>query len=480
MFTLKSNYQPAGDQPQAIEDIVTWFSSWKQKMTLLWATGTWKTFTMANVIKATGKPTLILSHNKTLAAQLATEFKYFFPDNAVHYFVSYFDYYQPESYLPEKGVYIEKEATINKEIEMFRLSTMASLLSREDTIVISSVSAIYGLGNRFDFEKNRLHFEVWKDYDFEELKKKLIMMQYKPVLTQVEQWMFDVQWEMVDVYSSTEKVLFRMIFNDTTLEYIQVKDSLTYELHGNRDQITIWPATQYMQNMENIDEIITQIEAELKERVAWFEKHGFLVEAQRIKKRVTYDIKMMKETGFVQGIENYSPYFEWRLDGRPPNTLFDYFPDDFLLMIDESHMTVPQLWWMSNGDKSRKQVLIDNWFRLPSAIHHRPINFNEIQAMLKWREKSVLDVHEAIDEHIKNDSKTLFVSATPSRYEIEQSEEIVQQIIRPTGLVDPLTYVYPKSWTYESLEATVEPLIKKNPLVTPYLDGYEKWTDLYL
>lgn len=435
---------------------------------------------MANVIKSIGKPTLILSHNKTLAAQLATEFKYFFPENAVHYFVSYFDYYQPESYLPEKWVYIEKEATINKEIEMFRLSTMASLLSRDDVIVVSSVSAIYWLWNSTDFEKNRVHFEVGKEYNFEELKTKLIMMQYKPVQAAIEQWMFDVQGEMIDIYSSTEKELFRLIFNDTTLEYIQVKDALTYQLKWNRDHVTIWPATQYMQNMEWVDEILKEIEKEMEEREKWFTKHWFLAEAQRIRKRVTYDMKMIKETWFVQGIENYSPYFEWRLNGQPPNTLFDYFPDDFLMILDESHMTVPQLWGMANWDKSRKQVLIDHGFRLPSAIHHRPINFDEIQTMLKWAEKWDVDVHDDIDEHIKEAAKTLYVSATPSRYEIEHSQQVIQQIIRPTWLVDPMTYVFPKSGTYENIEDSIPELLKKHPLLAVYMDWYEKGTDLYL
>lgn len=480
MFSLQSNYKPAGDQPEAIDQIVSWFSQWDQQLTLLGATGTGKTFTMANVIQSIKKPTLILSHNKTLAAQLATEFKYFFPKNAVHYFVSYFDYYQPESYLPEKGVYIEKEATINQEIEMYRLSTMASLLSREDAIVVSSVSAIYGIGNSADFERNRVFFKVGENYEFESVKQKLIAMQYKPVHTSIEQWMFDVQGEMIDIYSSTEKVLYRMIFNDTTLEYIQVKDALTYELMGNRDQITIRPATQFLQNMENLDQIIIEIEKEMKERAGRFEKHDFLVEAQRLRKRVSYDMKMIKETGFVQGIENYSPYFEGRLDGRPPNTLFDYFPDDFLLIIDESHMTVPQLGGMSNGDRSRKQVLIDHGFRLPSAIHHRPITFDEIQSMVGWEKFVDLDVHPWAKEHMKSQAKTLFVSATPSPYELNHSQKVVQQIIRPTWLVDPLTYVYPKSWSYESLEASIEPLLKGTPAVQPYLDGYDDAPELYL
>lgn len=468
-----SQFTPAWDQPKAIEEIVEWFSWWVTPITLLWATGTWKTYTMANIIKERKKPTLILSHNKTLAAQLATEFKYFFPDNAVHYFVSYFDYYQPESYLPEKWTYIEKEATINKEIEMYRLSTMASLLTRDDSIIISSVSSLYGLWSKEFFDTNRVEFEVGRLYDFEELKKSLIAIQYKPVHTSIEQWMFDVQGEMIDIYSSTEKVLFRLIFNDDTLEMIQVKDAVTYQVIGDRQKMIVRPATQFMQNMADIDDIVARITKEMEERCTWFEKHNFLVEAQRLRKRVSYDMKMVKETWFVNGIENYSPYFEDRLDGSPPNTLFDYLPDDFLLIIDESHMTIPQLRWMSRWDLSRKTTLIDHWFRLPSAINHRPMNFDELQVMLWWKSIDQTEANAWILEHKKTNVDTLFVSATPAQYEIDLCQKIVQQVIRPTGLLDPITYVYPKSWSYDMLMASIEPLLKKKPWLKAYLDGYE-------
>lgn len=477
MFNLEAAFTPSGDQPRAIQQIMDSFSRHEKQVTLLGATGTGKTYTMANIIQQFKKPTLILSHNKTLAAQLATEFKYFFPHNAVHYFVSYFDYYQPESYLPEKGVYIEKEATINQEIEMFRLSTMASLLSREDVIVVSSVSALYGLGSREYFEKNHLHLERGKDYSFDEIKQQLILMQYSPVHTSIEPGMFDIQGETVDIYSSTEKVLYRLLFNDTTLEVIQVKDSLTYKLEGMREHIHLRPATQYMQNLDNLNEILTAIEAEMRERVARFEKHGFLVEAQRLQKRVMYDIKMIKETGFVNGIENYSPYFENRLNGAPPNTLFDYFPDDFLLIIDESHMTVPQLGAMPRGDASRKQVLIDHGFRLPSAIHHRPINFDELSVSLWRKDATQTQVHPSLKNHYKHDARTLFVSATPAQFEIDTSHRIVQQIIRPTGLLDPITYVYPKSGSYEQLENSLDEALKKTPWLAWLLQWYDNAVD---
>lgn len=479
LFQLNSQFQPAWDQPQAIKEILESFKSGENKVTLLGATGTGKTFTMANVIKEINKPTLILSHNKTLAAQLATEFKYFFPNNAVHYFVSYFDYYQPESFLPEKWVYIEKEATINQEIKMFRLSTMASLLSREDSIVVASVSALYGLWSREFFESNRAYFAIGNDYDFDEIKKQLITIQYKPVHTTIEQGMFDVQGEIIDVYPSTDKVMYRLFFNDTTLEMIQVKDPTTYELKGQLDHITLWPATQYMQDMSGLQRTLGNIKKEMEDRAQWFEKHDFLVEAQRLRKRVTYDIKMIQETGFVNGIENYSPYFEDRLDGEPTNTLFDYFPDDCLIIVDESHMTVPQLWAMPKWDASRKSVLIDHGFRLPSAANHRPINFNELQVMIDWKQPWQVEVHPEALKHRKSGCKTLFVSATPASYELECSHRVVQQVIRPTWLLDPITYIYPKSTSYDHLLSSIWPLLKKDPSLAQFLDWYDKDSHLY-
>ncbi len=471
MFSLMSSYTPQGDQPRAIEEILTWFADDKKRITLLGATGTGKTFTMANVIQKLQKPTLVLSHNKTLAAQLATEFKYFFPQNAVHYFVSYFDYYQPESYLPEKGVYIEKEATINKEIEMFRLSTMASLLSRQDVIVVSSVSALYGLGSRESFDTKRMYLEVGKDYNFDELKHQLIALQYKPVQGKVEAGMFDTMWEILDIYPSTEKVVYRLIFNDTRLELVQVKDSLSFQVLQMRDHITVWPATQYMQDLQDVKNILMDIEAEMNVRVKQLEQQGKLAEAQRLQKRVLYDTKMIAETGFVNGIENYSPYFEKRLDGSPPNTLFDYFPDDFLLIVDESHMTLPQLRAMPQGDFSRKTVLIEHWFRLPTAIHHRPIKFEELSYVL-WRKSWQDHLHESLKKKQKKQTKTLFVSATPAPYELELCDAVVQQIIRPTGLLDPITYVYPKSWSYAQLLGSVEKVVKKAPHIDDFLRSY--------
>jgi len=358
MFDLQSSFKPAGDQPKAIKEIQESFAKGENKITLLGATGTGKTFTMANIIQHIQKPTLIISHNKTLAAQLATEFKYFFPNNAVHYFVSYFDYYQPESYLPQQGLYIEKEATINQEIEMYRLGAMASLLSRPDVIVVASVSSLYGLGQKRFFQENCLQLEVGKEYEFETLKRQLLKMQYKPIASKIEHGMFEIKGDIIDIFSSTEKYVYRLHFNEETLELIELKDATSFEHKGKLNKISIRPATQFLQDVTDLDTILEQIDAEKELRVKELTEKKMFIEAERIKKRVEYDIRMIKETGFVNGIENYSAYFDHRLPGEAPNTIFEYFPDDFLMIIDESHMTIPQLQAMPSGDRSRKENLI--------------------------------------------------------------------------------------------------------------------------
>ena len=504
MFQLQSNYKPWWDQPQAIEKIKKLFESGKNKATLLGATGTGKTFTMANMIQHIQKPTLIISHNKTLAAQLATEFKYFFPNNAVHYFVSYFDYYQPESYLPAQGLYIEKEATVNQEIEMYRLATMASLLTRKDVIVVASASSLYGLGQKRFFEENCLQLEISKEYNFKELKKQLLRMQYKPIISKIEHGMFEFKGDILDIFSSTEKFVYRLHFNEEKLEIIELKDSTTFEAHGTKNKITIWPATQFLQDISDLDTILEQMDAEKELRVKEFEKQWMLVEAERIKKRVEYDIRMIKETWFVNGIENYSLYFDNRLPGEPPNTIFDYFPDDFLLIVDESHMTLPQLRAMPWGDRARKTNLIKYWFRLPSAVDHRPLRFEELEWILGRKEIKDITLDQAFDidtnvsnTHVeiynkykkmkeargenqlitlikkhKKDTKSIFLSATPAEYELKLADKIVEQIIRPTGLLDPITYVYPKSGDYAHLIVSIDTLLKKKPYLKEFMDGY--------
>ena len=503
MFQLKASYLPAGDQPKAINQISHAFDEWKHHLTLLWATGTGKTFTMANIIQKVQKPTLVISHNKTLAAQLATEFKSFFPDNAVHYFVSYFDYYQPESYLPSSGTYIEKEATINQEIEMYRLATMASLLSRPDVIVVASASSLYGLGQSRFFEENCLQLYVNHKYSFDAIKKQLLHMQYKPIQGKIEAGMFEIKGDILDIFSSTEKCLYRCFFDEETLERIEKRDSLSYELLEPVQKTMLWPATQYLQDVSDLEKILQQMDAEKELRVKEFEKMGMALEAERIKKKVEYDIRMIRETWFVNGIENYSLYFDQRLPGEPPNTIFDYFPDDFLMIVDESHMTIPQLRAMAEGDRARKNNLIRYGFRLPSAIDHRPLRFEELEVSL-WRKsldtvkldqatqdlelvstahQQVLDTssiiksearkanhYSSLKQKIKSWSKAIFLSATPAEYELELSEQVVEQIIRPTGLLDPITYVYPKSWDYAMLIDSLDPLLKKKPHLDTYLE----------
>ena len=515
MFQLKSSYQPAGDQPKAIAQISEAFDEGKSKITLLGATGTGKTFTMANIIQKIQQPTLVISHNKTLAAQLATEFKAFFPDNAVHYFVSYFDYYQPESYLPSSGTYIEKEATINDEIEMYRLATMASLLSRKDVIVVASASSLYGLGQSRFFEENCLQLYVGKKYDFNELKRQLLHMQYKPIHGKIEKGMFEMKGDILEIFSSTERCLYRCFFDEEFLERIEMRDAQSYELKSPVQKAMIRPATQYLQDVSDLETILQQMNAEKELRVKEFEKMGMAIEAERIKKKVEYDIRMIRETWFVNGIENYSLYFDQRLPGQPPNTIFDYFPEDFLLIVDESHMTIPQLRAMAQWDRARKNNLIRYGFRLPSAIDHRPLRFEELEATLGRkkldevaldeaaadlelvsdahqqvlasqgkekkadssllnREARKVNQHSVLSQKIKKGAKSIFLSATPAEYELELSEQVVEQIIRPTGLLDPITFVYPKSGDYQLLLDSLPKLLEKKPYLQQFLNQQEE------
>lgn len=515
MFQLKSSYQPAGDQPKAIAQISEAFDQEKSKITLLGATGTGKTFTMANIIQKVQQPTLVISHNKTLAAQLAMEFKAFFPDNAVHYFVSYFDYYQPESYLPSSGTYIEKEATINDEIEMYRLATMASLLSRKDVIVVASASSLYGLGQSRFFEENCLQLYVGKKYDFNELKRQLLHMQYKPIHGKIEKGMFEMKGDILEIFSSTERCLYRCFFDEEFLERIEMRDAQSYELKSPVQKAMIRPATQYLQDVSDLESILQQMNAEKELRVKEFEKMGMAIEAERIKKKVEYDIRMIRETWFVNGIENYSLYFDQRLPGQPPNTIFDYFPEDFLLIVDESHMTIPQLRAMAQWDRARKNNLIRYGFRLPSAIDHRPLRFEELEATLGRkeldevaldeaaadlelvsdahqqvlasqkeekkadssllnREARKVNQHSVLSQKIKKGAKSIFLSATPAEYELELSEQVVEQIIRPTGLLDPITFVYPKSGDYQLLLDSLPKLLEKKPYLQQFLDQQEE------
>ena len=423
MFKLVAPYEPAGDQPQAIEKLVKGLREGKKHQVLLGVTGSGKTFTIANVIAQVQRPTLVISHNKTLAAQLYAEFKSFFPYNAVEYFVSYFDYYQPEAYIPSTDTYIEKDSSRNEEIERLRLSTMSSLMSRRDVIVVASVSCIYGIGDREDYEELMVRVEVGQCLDRDQLLARLVAMQYNRNDLSLERGYFRVRGEVVEVFPPYSDFAIRVEFFGDEIERISRFDPLTGHRLEELQVAVFYPAAQFVTPMEKIKRAIVSIREELNERVAWFEKQGKLLEAQRLKMRTEYDLEMLEEMGYCSGIENYSRHLSGRPPGSRPSTLLDFMPEDYLLVIDESHATIPQLRAMYAGDISRKQVLVDFGFRLPSALDNRPLSFEEFQQL---------------------QGQTIYVSATPGPYELELvGGEVVELIVRPTGLVDPEVIVKP-------------------------------------
>ncbi len=424
MFKLHSEYKPTGDQPQAIEYLSNGIKQGKKYQTLLGVTGSGKTFTMANVIQQVQKPTLVLAHNKTLAGQLYSEFKEFFPENHVEYFVSYYDYYQPESYIPSSDTYIEKDASINDEIDKLRHSATASLFESKDVIIVSSVSCIYGLGDPIDYENMIISLRPGMQKSRDEVLKKLVKMQYTRNEIDFKRGTFRAKGDIVEIYPSDQsETAVRVEFWGDEIEKISEINPLTGKTIGTRTHIMIFPNSHYVTTKEKMDRAIGTIEEELEERIKFFKDQGKLIEAQRIEERTNFDIEMMKETGFCQGIENYSRHISGREPGSPPFTLFDYFPKDFLLLIDESHATIPQVRAMYNGDKARKDSLVNYGFRLPSAYDNRPLTFKEFEERI---------------------NQVIFVSATPAEYEKEHSKEnIVEQIIRPTGLLDPKIEVKP-------------------------------------
>ena len=436
-----SDYAPAGDQPQAIEKLTAGILAGTKAQTLRGVTGSGKTFTVANVIQNTGKPTLVISHNKTLAAQLYAEFKSFFPHNAVEYFVSYFDYYQPEAYIPRTDTFIEKDSSINEEIERLRLSTMSSLFSRRDVIVIASVSCIYGIGSREDYAAMVLPICAGSGTSREQLLSRLVDLQYARNDIAFERGQFRVRGDTVEICPAGREDALRVEFFGEDIERITRFEPLTGKKIESLVAETIFPAKQFVTTGDKLKNAILGIREELRERIVFFERHGKLLEAQRIKMRTEYDLEMMEEMGFCSGIENYSRHIAARRPGSQPNTLFDFFPRDFLLVLDESHVTVPQIGGMYEGDRSRKTVLVDHGFRLPSALDNRPMNFLEFQSM---------------------QNQTLYVSATPAPREIEWSRQsagntpgtarapgasgalppsslpgVVELVVRPTGLIDP-------------------------------------------
>ncbi|AFS79057.1 exinuclease ABC system, subunit B [Gottschalkia acidurici 9a] len=417
-FKIKSEYSPTGDQPQAIEKLSNGIFEGTKHQTLLGVTGSGKTFTMANIIEKVQKPTIVIAHNKTLAAQLTSEFKEFFPDNAVEYFVSYYDYYQPEAYVPHTDTYIEKDASINDEIDKLRHSATASLFERKDVIIVASVSCIYGLGDPIDYENLVLSIRPGMEKDRDEVVRKLIDIQYERNDINFTRGTFRVKGDIIEIFpASSDENTIRVEFFGDEIDRITEVNYLTGEIIGVRNHVSIFPASHFVTSQDKIEVAIKGIEEELEERLKELESQDKLVEAQRLKQRTMYDIEMLREMGFCQGIENYSRHISSRPPGSKPYTLIDYFPEDYLMIIDESHVTLPQIRGMYAGDRSRKNTLVDYGFRLPSALDNRPLKFDEFE------------------NHI---NQILYVSATPGPYEIEHTQRTVEQIIRPTGLLDPI------------------------------------------
>lgn len=443
-FKLVSNYQPTGDQPAAIKGLIKGLEAGEREQTLLGVTGSGKTFTMANIIADRNVPTLILAHNKTLAAQLYSEFKSFFPDNEVHYFVSYFDYYQPEAYIASSDTYIEKDSKINDEIDRLRHAATTALLTRRDTIIVASVSCIYGIGSPDDYAEMSITVQKGERRQQDKFVRLLTDIQYQRNDIDFHRGTFRVRGDIVDVFPAGSDVAYRVEFFGDEVERLTRIDPLTGEILGEPDQTTIFPSSHYVTPRQKLERAIEGIKKEFDERMEFFEKHDKLLEAQRLGQRTKYDIEMLEETGFVKGIENYSRYLTNREPGEQPATLMDYFPDDFLLFVDESHMTLPQVRGMYNGDRARKEVLVEHGFRLPSALDNRPLTFDEF------------------NRHI---NKAIYVSATPAEYELSHSPEPVQQIIRPTGLIDPEIIIRPTTGQIDDLIAEIRERVEKHQRV---------------
>ena len=440
-FVLHSEYEPTGDQPQAIADLVEGFKQGNQFQTLLGVTGSGKTFTMANIIQALNRPTLIISHNKTLAGQLYGEMKEFFPENAVEYFVSYYDYYQPEAYIPSSDTYIAKDSMINDEIDKLRLSATASLAERRDVVVVASVSCIYGLGSPDEFKGMSISLRPGMEKDRDEVIKELIAIQYTRNDLSLERCNFRVRGDTVEVYPAQGgDYLIRIEWFGDEIDRICEVEQLTGRVHSSLNHVMIWPASHYVVPQDKINRACDNIEAEMLEQVKFFKSQDKLIEAQRISERTNFDIEMMRETGFCSGIENYSRHLNFGKPGEPPLTLMDFFPDDFLIIVDESHMTIPQIGAMYHGDRSRRKTLVEYGFRLPSALDNRPLNFEEFEG------------------HI---DQMLFVSATPGPYEEEHELLRTEQIIRPTGLLDPKIDVRPVHGQIDDMIAEIRKTVKE-------------------
>jgi excinuclease ABC subunit B len=444
-FKLNAPYQPTGDQPDAIEKLIEGVQQGMRNQVLLGATGTGKTFTMANVIARCQKPALIMAHNKTLAAQLYAEFKEFFPENAVEFFVSYYDYYQPEAYVPQNDLFIEKETQINEEIDRLRLAATTALMSRKDVIIVASVSCIYGLGSPEEYNKVVIRLQVGSIFRRNALLRQLVESQYQRNDMELRPGTFRVRGDTLEVFPAyEEKLAYRMTFFGDEVERIMIYSPLTGEIVNEPDHIEIFPAKHYIAAEDKLKQAIHDIESELEAQTKYFKENNKLLEAQRIEQRTMYDLEMLKEVGYCSGVENYSRHLDQRQAGSAPWTLIDYLPSDYLLIIDESHMTVPQVRGMSNGDRARKQVLVDYGFRLPSALDNRPLTFNEFEDHMGY---------------------TIYTSATPGPYEMAGAEQVVEQIIRPTGLLDPQVELRPTKGQVDDLVGEIHERVERGERV---------------
>lgn len=444
-FDLHSKYQPAGDQPEAIEQLAEGIVDGKKAQILLGATGTGKTYTISNVIKEVNKPTLIIAHNKTLAGQLYGEFKEFFPNNAVEYFVSYYDYYQPEAYVPSSDTYIEKDSSINDEIDKLRHSATSALLERNDVIVVASVSCIFGLGSPKEYLEQVVSLRVGMEMDRNQLLRNLIDIQFERNDIDFQRGRFRVRGDVVEIFpASRDERALRVEFFGDEIERIREADALTGEITGETEHVAIFPATHFLTNEEHMEVAISNIQKELADRLEVLRNDNKLLEAQRLEQRTNYDIEMLREMGYTSGIENYSRHMDGRKEGEPPYTLIDFFPDDFLLVVDESHVTMPQVRGMYNGDRARKQMLVDYGFRLPSALDNRPLRLEEFEERV---------------------NQIVYVSATPGPYEHEETDTVIEQIIRPTGLLDPVIEVRPIMGQIDDLVGEINERSERNERV---------------
>lgn len=444
-FDLVSKYQPDGDQPEAIHQLVDGVVGGKKAQILLGATGTGKTYTISNLIKEVNKPTLIIAHNKTLAGQLYGEFKDFFPNNAVEYFVSYYDYYQPEAYVPSSDTYIEKDSSVNDEIDKLRHSATSSLLERNDVIVVASVSCIFGLGSPIEYARQVVSLRVGMEKSRDQLLKELIEIQFERNDIDFQRGRFRVRGDVVEIFpASRDERALRIEFFGDEIDRIREVDALTGEIMSDTEHVSIFPATHFVTNEDHMEHAIASIQSELDERLKVLRAENKLLEAQRLEQRTNYDIEMMREMGYTSGIENYSRHMDGRKEGEPPYTLLDFFPDDFLIVIDESHVTMPQVRGMYNGDRARKQMLVDYGFRLPSALDNRPLRLEEFE---------------------KHVNQIVYVSATPGPYEYDQTDTVIQQIIRPTGLLDPVIEVRPIMGQIDDLVGEINERVERNERV---------------